>query len=91
MSARDQAIKAAMNAALLGLDGAIITVGMMRDFHTSLRAAGFVVVPVEPTNKQAADGCRFDSGDMFSDLRHRAFKAAYRAMIAAAQEPNNAK
>lgn len=49
MSPKDRATISAMNACLTGnLDGAIITAGMMRDFHATLSAAGFVVAPRIP-------------------------------------------
>lgn len=96
MSARDQALRKAFLASFLGLDGSfLITTGMLRDFEAALSAAGWVVVPREPTEAMLQDGLRASqkarhtgiSGQTVGAVvRASAFReaAAYRAMIAAA-------
>lgn len=89
MSARDQALRKAFLASFLGIDGSfLITTGMLRDFEAALSAAGWVVVPREPTPAmcfaginalQASGWQRSEDDEAVGCGCH-----AYRAMIAAA-------
>lgn len=96
MTARDVMIAALLASGLQGEYGSLPTNEDADRILSAFRLRGFVVVPVEPTEKMVHDGAlqiemgNILSGSPFPPSKERA-QAVYRAMIAAAQEPDNAE
>lgn len=73
-------------------------IAVITAYEAHLKAEGFVVVPVEPTTEMQDAGLRAALHEFFDcpgetkieAVRRRLCSISYRAMIAAAQEPNDA-